>query len=63
MTLARFKTITLFDVDMETGKSRIVQHYTTRLGDNTKLVYKKPPKAPKPEPESITVDEPEEVSM
>lgn len=63
MTLRRFKTITIFDVDVESGKSKIVQHYTTQLGDNTKLVYKKPVKPTKAPPENITVEEPQEVTM
>lgn len=41
MVLRRFKTITIFDFDSETGRSKIVQHYTTPLGDGVKIVKKK----------------------
>ena len=41
--LRRFKTTTIFDFDSETGRSKIVQHYTTPLGVGVKMV-KKPDK-------------------
>lgn len=41
MPLSRFKTTTIFEVDIESGKSRILQHYTTQIGEGVKLAKPK----------------------
>ncbi len=40
MVLRRFKTTTIFDFDSETGRSKIVSHYTTQIGEGVKMVKK-----------------------
>jgi hypothetical protein len=39
--LRRFKTVTIFDIEVESGKSKIVSHYTTQIGEGVKIVKKK----------------------
>lgn len=58
--LVRFKTTTIWDQDPVTLKTKIVQHHTQRVGEETTLYQKK---KPKPEPKELVAEDVEEVLM
>jgi hypothetical protein len=61
--LRRFKTVTIFDFDPETGRSKIVSHYTTQLGEDVKIHNFKKVKPVKEEPKTATSDFSESVEF
>ena len=57
MVLRRFKTTTIFEMDSETGRSRIMQHYTQQMGEGVKLSKPKKAKPKEVELKSEAVEE------